>query len=117
VYLRSGVYHSAGETGRAVLRHELAHVGQFEKKALTYNKDTEALEREAVAAEGRDGRSAQEKNIVEVRVRGHTFRVRRDELPLVKRLCVKRVREWLSLQKETLNGAEYRRILGNVTRL
>jgi hypothetical protein len=74
--------------------------------------DNEALEREAFAAEGRGSRE-----LVDVRVRGQTFRVRRDDLPLVKRLCVKRVRNWLAAEKEQRPPNEYRRLLVNAARL
>jgi hypothetical protein len=112
VYFRSGVYQSADETGQAVLRHELVHVGQFEKEVITYNVDTQEREREAIAAEGRGSQA-----IVEVRVRGQTFRVPLDALPLVKRLCVKRLREWLASQKEQHPPNEYRRLLVSASRL
>jgi hypothetical protein len=112
IYLMSGVYSPGTETSEAVMQHELTHVKQFEEQRFKYNVDTEALEREAVAAEGRGSQA-----IVEVRVRGQMFRVWRDELPLVKRLCVRRVREWLAAEKEQRPREEGRRLFVSASRL
>jgi hypothetical protein len=116
IYLRSGVYQSAGETGRAVLAHELTHVAQHEDRRFDYETDRETLEQEAEAAEGQA--YYDDDPIVQIRIpSGEMFSMRKSELAVTKRLCVEKVRNWILEQKEILKEDEYRRLLERVTRL
>jgi hypothetical protein len=116
IYLRSGAYQNAGETGRAVLAHELTHARQYEDRRFDYGADTETLEQEAEAAESQA--VYDDDPVVEIKIpSGETFKMRKSALHTAKRLCVEKVREWLLLQKEILKEDEYLRLLERVTRL
>jgi hypothetical protein len=109
VFFRNGAYSTATEGGRAVLSHELTHIGQYKDQRLTGGASVEELENEAEFEEQKEYGVSDP--VVPIMVGGKIYRVRKSETGLVAELGARKVKRWLREKELLTEEDEYLRLL------
>jgi hypothetical protein len=108
---RNGAYGTYGEEGRAVLAHELTHVGQHGDRRLTEGASIGELESEAERSERKEYGISDP--VVPILVGEHTYHVRKSEMDKVAKLCAGKLARWLEEQRLLTEPEEYLQLLVN----
>jgi len=109
IFFRNGSYTTSTEQGRAILSHELTHVGQYENQRIGDSENIEELEREAEAAERREYGSSDP--VIPIKVDGRVYRVRKSKIREIEALSARKLSAWLEEQKILTGEDEYLSLL------
>ncbi len=109
IYFRHGSYRPESEEGRALLSHELTHVGQYEEKRIAEGIDKEELEKEAIESEKKE--IYESDPVVSVKVGEKVYRIRKSGMRKVESLVTELLKEWIEKEKNLLSEEEYLNLL------
>ncbi|MDR0312032.1 MAG: DUF4157 domain-containing protein, partial [Treponema sp.] len=109
VFFRNGSYNTATESGRAVLAHELTHIGQYEDQSIANGTSIEKLESEAESEEQKE--YGIRNPVISVMAGNRIYRIRKSEMKEVAELSARKLSQWLEEQKLAMEPDEYLALL------
>ena len=109
IFFRNGSYTTSTERGRAILSHELTHVGQYENQQIKGTANIEEMEREAEAGEHREYASSDP--VIPIKVGRRIYRARKSKTREIELLSARKLSSWLEERKLLMSEDKYLSLL------